>query len=285
MSAIATTPQADELPCPEDPFRYGWREVQRIGPDGRVHFDRLPLTYDNLLHPQFGDVVSQSVPHERDRMYLRNVSQLRLIRQPGALVASDLQIIWDDPDLRAHSPDLSIFFGVTAPERERKSFDVAEEGVRPAMLIEIVSPGYRINDVETKVHEYHQARVPSYLIVDREADEGPVRLLGYQYRPRRYLPMPLEDGRLWLEPIGVWLGTRDNRVVCFDGITEKEIGDYAEVCDQLTAETARADVEKARADVVTRARMELETRVRELEEKLKRYDSHRTNGNQPGTAP
>ena len=47
------------------------------------------------------------------------------------------------------------------------------------------------------------------LIVDREQVEGPVKILGYRYAPQKYEEIPLDaQGRLWLEPLRVWLGTR-----------------------------------------------------------------------------
>src|SRR5207244_4266943 len=100
-------------------------------------------------------------------------------------------------------------------------FSVAAEGARPVLVIEIVSvdahdPGVRNNDVVAKVREYYQAGVPLYVIVDQERENGPRRLIGYRRGKRRYVKLPLDDqGRLWLEPLGLWLGLRENRVVCF----------------------------------------------------------------------
>ena len=294
MSTISgiIPPVAPLMPPAKDPFRYGWREVMVKRADGSVEFDRVPLTLEDLLHPQLGDVMPQSTPHDRDIHYLKDVFQGCVAENPSAVVYHDVIIDWHDPELRHHSPDISVLFGVRDPAAERSSFDVAEEGVRPALLLEVVSPDYRANDVVTKVDQYHRARVPLYIIVDRENIEGPVRLIGYRYHPDDYEELlPDEHGRLWLEPLGVWLGVKDNRVVCYDGETGRELGDYASITRELEealereaeAERAtveanlarvraeqRADEERERADREARARSELQRRADQLQETLNR---------------
>jgi hypothetical protein len=141
-----------------------------------------------------------------------------------------------------------------------------------------------LNDVVTKLADYHHYEVPLYVIVDREDENSPLRLLGYERTPRRYRPIPLEDdGRLWLPPVGVYLGVRDNRVVVHDGVTDEELGDYSAVSRALEeaqaradAETQRADAERQRADAerqrgdAEKQRAEAaEARVRQLEAELR----------------
>jgi hypothetical protein len=141
-----------------------------------------------------------------------------------------------------------VILGVREARDYYSQFDVKAEGVRPRLIVEIVSPSTRVNDVETKVAHYHRYRVPLYVIVDREDEEGPPRLIGYERTPRRYRLMPLEeDGRLWLEPVGIYLGVRDDRVVAYDGETDQELGDYTAVSAALAAEQARAEEAESRA--------------------------------------
>jgi Uma2 family endonuclease len=256
ISGITPPPTTPTPPAPpaEDPFRYGWREVPVRRADGRVDFDRIPLTLEDLLHPKMGDVMPQSTPHDRDIHYLKDVITGRVAPDPSAVVYHDVIIDWDDPELRHHSPDISVLFGVRNPQVERNSFHVRAEGVRPRVIVEVVSPDYRENDVVTKVEHYHRARVPCYVIVDREAVEGPVRLIGYRDRPDGYERLPLDNqGRLWVEPLGIWIGPGDNRIVCYDE-TGRELGDYVRVTQELEAALERADEEaRLRADADRRA--------------------------------
>src|SRR5262249_22045640 len=146
-----------------------------------------------------------------------------------------------------------------------------------------------------KVEHYHRARVPLYVIVDQEKEDGPRRLVGYRDTPEGYVPLvPDEQGRLALEPLGVLLGLRDNRIVCYDATSGEEIPGYAQLSQAIVAESearktaeqqaaaervrARAAQERAdaaaaiaqaaeeRADAEARARAFLEARIQELEE-------------------
>jgi hypothetical protein len=262
MNQVSVSESLRRQPPDEDYLRYGWRYVKQTGPNGKVEYDRVPLTLEDLLHPQYGDIMPHNSAHDEDRFYLFGVAKRQLAGDPTSLVLCDVLVNWDVPGLRPHSPDLSIIFGVRRREKLWTCFDVAAEGTRPRMLIEIVSPNYRDNDVVTKVEHYHIARVPLYVIVDRRLEEGPVSLIGYQYAPQKYQEMQLDaQGRLWLEPLRVWLGTRGNRVVCFDGSTGQELGDYTQVSQE---------VERLHQDLTA-----AETRIRELEAEAHRLRDQR----------
>ncbi len=249
-------------PSEPDPFRFGHRLVKRQLPNGRFDFDQIPLTLDDLLHPDEACVIVQNTPHQRDRNYLFGVLTHQLQDWPGAKVFDDLQIVWNDPGLRPHCPDLSVIFEVNNPDAPRTSFDVALEGVRPTLLIEIVSPDYRDNDVEKKYAHYHEARVPFYVIIDREKTEGPVSIHAYRYELDGYVELePDEEGHLWLETVELWLGTGDNRVVCFDK-KGRELGDYLQVTKELELAEKRAKAEARRAEMEAKARAAAEDRAR-----------------------
>jgi Uma2 family endonuclease len=144
---IATAP----APLPEDdPFRYGWRYVRRPTPDDPNHLEQVPLTLEDVLHPEVGDFIVHSDRHETDRMYLTAVLRARLEPHGQAIVLSDVRVAWDVPDLRPHGPDVMVIPGLRE-RRDWSTFDVAEEGVRPALIIEITSPETRENDVVRKV--------------------------------------------------------------------------------------------------------------------------------------
>jgi Uma2 family endonuclease len=205
------------------------------------------------------------------RSYLRDVFRARLEGDLQALVLSDTAVYWDDEELGYHAPDVAVIFGVRQPRRGWKSFDVAKEKVRPRLIIELVTPRYRKTDVEEKFRDYHQARVRTFVILDRERDESPWTIKAYLWNPDRYVLQPLaDDGRFWLEDLNLWIGVDGDNIRCYDGDTDEMIGDYAEVLrarQQLRAtadaEKVRAGVEKARADAA-------EARLRELEAEMAR---------------
>ena len=254
--------QSRLLPAP-DPFLYGWREVPVKRADGSIDYDRKPLTLEDVLHPQFGDVMPQSTPHQRDVHYLADVMERRVADDPTALILQDVIIDWDMLRLRHHSPDIAVIFGVRDAKKSYTHFDVAAEGVRPTVIFEVVSPDYRVNDVETKVDHYYRAGVPWYIIVDRDNVDGPARLIGYRRQPEAYAKMSLDDHeRLWLPPLRIWLGVRENRVVCYDGETGKELGNYIRVTQELEkALEAKAKAERAAERAKRRAAKEKKTRI------------------------
>lgn len=291
-------------PATPDPFRFGWRDVQQIGPNGSKQWVQVPLTWEDALHPQEGDHISENRQQCRDRTYLYGVLEWRLSGNPQAVVLSDCLINWGVRGLGNHSPDICVFEDVNEPQhRNWGTFRVAAEGARPVLAIEIVSPDahdrrVRDNDVVIKVREYYRAGVPLYVIVDQARPDGPRQLIGYRRGARKYLRMRADgQGRLLLEPLRLWLGLRDERAVCWDADTDKEIDDWAttvqalrEAQAALSAQTQeRRSVEaalrqtQAALDTETQARRALETtlaevltrfgnledRVRELESRIR----------------
>lgn len=251
-----STQEATVAP-PGNPFPYGWRYVERTAPDGSVTFEQTPLSLEDVLHPQEGDQVTHSDLHQRICVYLYNVLRGLLAGVPGAVVLHDVRIAWDDPDLKAHGPDLAVIFGV----RERKNwstFDVAAEGVRPTVIIEVTSPETRGIDLTVKLDEYDLAGVEFYIIVDvvQRRGQTTLRLFGYRRTPTVYAVLsPDDQGRLWIEPLRMWLGVRDQQAVCYDA-AGNPIGDYPDLQAALNAEIA--------------ARIAAEQRIAALEAELQR---------------
>ena len=99
-----TTP----APPADDPFRYGWRYVSRPTPNDPDHLEPVPLTLEDVLHPEVGDFIVHSDRHETDRMYLTAVLRARLEVHGRAIVLSDVRVAWDVPDLRPHGPDVMV---------------------------------------------------------------------------------------------------------------------------------------------------------------------------------
>lgn len=269
---------------------YGWRLVRRKGSDGTEEWVEVPLTVQDLLHPQEGDCIPENSLHSWERAYLYEVIGARLGDRPTVRVFSDCIIDWGIPGLKNHSPDISVFGNVRDRERLWKTFPVAKQRARPLLVIEIVSPDdqdprRRDNDVVIKVEHYRRAGVPLYVIVDQEKENGPRHLLGYRKRGKRYVPLAADGrGRLLLEPVDMLLGLQENRLVCYDAAGGEEIPHYAGLERALAAATEsrnaaeqqaeaaqrQAQAERAKAEAETRARTALEARIRELERRLER---------------
>lgn len=248
---------------PNDPFRYGWRDVVHERADGTITHERIPLTLEDVLHPQEEDFVVQGEEHSDWCLYLFAALRHLLSHDPSAVVFQDLLFLWDVPGLKGHAPDLAVVFGVR-PGR-RRSFNVAAEGALPALIIEIVSPSTGNLDRQAKLEEYHLLGIPYYIIIDQQiVRRQPVlRLLGYRYAPAGYEPIvPNERGRLWMEPVQAWLGIDGDQPVCYDAAGNAVAG-YEQLNDRAEAAEQRAEAEMA-------ARREAEARLREIEATLRR---------------
>jgi len=269
---MTTTAETQTLPtagaadtaAPDDPFGYGWRYVKRDLGEGDFTIETVPLTLEDVLHPEEGDQVTHSEAHQRRVRYLCNVFASRLVHDPAAVVLDDVRIKWDVPEVRPHGPDIMVIFGV----RERKNwstFDVAQEGVRPALIIELTSPETAGLDRSNKLEQYETVGVPLYVIIDAVTSrrQAGIRLMGYQLQQEVYqMLVPNEQGRLWLEPVRVWLSVAADEIVCYDEAGQP-LGDYVALRTALEAEI------RARAEAEARAAT-AEARVRELEAELRR---------------
>ncbi len=310
MSITSKSQIQKSRPAPPepDPYRYGWRYVQSTRPDGTEVIDQIPLTEEDVLHPEVDDFIVQSTPHSADRDYLYDVYTDRLSENPSAVVLGDCRVDWNIPGVRPLGPDIAAFLGVKRSRSEQwDTFDVAAEGAKPAFVVEITSRSTRKNDLGVKVDYYHRAKVPIYVIADAVGlgANRRVTLIGYRYTRRAYkLIAPRKDGRIYLEAVRLWLGTTHDprtgfvRLACFDPDTGEELGDYpatrqelmetralakAESHARAEAERAHAEAEHARAEAEAGmraerlraegealARAEAEARIRELEAALKR---------------
>lgn len=264
---LASTSAAPAADRDANPFPYGWRYVKRILPDGREDWDQVPLTLEDVLHPQEGDVIPERPIQEVERGYLARVFRTHFPPSAGVLVLSDCLVNWGVEGIRNHSPDVSVFGDVVEmPDLNIGTFQLAPSGGRCWLAIEIVSPDTRTNEVDRKPPEYHQVGIPLYVIIDQKRADSPRKLVGHCHTPDGWVEVPLdEQGRLLLEPLGLKLGLRDNRVWCYDAVTGEELPDYPEL-SQLCHEQSQALQEK---DQALQAALE---RIRELEARIQQGD-------------
>jgi hypothetical protein len=262
MSAISD-PQKDILAGP-DPFRYGWRYVRKANEAGKPAWVQVPLTQEDVLHPQEEDFIVQTDAHQRDCQHLKNVLDAHLAGRPGMKVFHDMRTDWGVRGVIPHGPDFVVFEGMVGEwPPTRGTFMVAEVGARPLLVIEVTSPSTRETDLDDKVVEYHKAGVPFYAIVDSRPGEEPrcVRLLGYRATPEGYVRVfPDERGWLWLEPVRLWLAGGGEKLVCYDEHGSR-ILEHVEAVQAIQQADARAEEAAALTEEAVRSRQEAEARA------------------------
>jgi len=231
---------------PEQEFPYGWRFVKRVKPDGGEEWDQVALTLEDVLHPQEGDVIPGNITHDADCTYLATVLRSRSGRlAPVALVTHDLLIHWGVEGIRNHSPDVAVFVGLNRdPDPSTGLLDLPSLSGRCELVIEVVSPSTRKNDVIDKFDHYHKVGVLIYVIIDQEKEGGPRFLRAYKRKPDRYVEIESDDKyRIDLPMLGLMFGLLDERACCWDLRTGEELGDYVRVSHDL--EEARRRLEEA----------------------------------------
>jgi Uma2 family endonuclease len=213
----------------------GWRIQDEVQPDGTIVYTKVPLTSEEFLHPKEGYRLPNNTFHGNIIVAAKEMLNCRYTNNPAVAIFHDLLIKWDSPGLKDHCPDVCVVFGIRNKDRDRSSFVVSEEGVRPSLIIEVVSRRYRKEDREIKVIEYEQAQVQEYIIIDRRTQRGQAidEVLGYRLVAFRYRPIsPDEDGRILCETVGIWLSLQDGSLVMEDTQT----GERLRTAKELAAE-------------------------------------------------
>jgi Uma2 family endonuclease len=268
----------------EKPF-YGWRYIKRIQPDGTEKYEEVELRQEDLLYPEVGDYVVQEADHTRDFIYCSNALEAFYRSDPSVVVLSDHRVDFGAAGVRPLGPDILVLFNVRQRLRN-PTFELAAEGGRPVLVVEIASPNTYGNDMGIKRDLYHRVGVQRYVIVDRgPRNEDPARLIGYARTRQGWRTMkPDAQGRLSLAPVALLIGIEDDRPWLYDATSGERLPDYAEAVDKAREEEkarkkaearARRAEKKAREDAArlkeeAEARAAAEQRIRELEEQLRR---------------
>jgi Uma2 family endonuclease len=270
-------------PDKADPFRFGWRWRNVRLPNGEVLDEQVPLTADDLLDPQPGDQVGQSQLHWELLFLLARILDWYYEARSDVALAVDLKMLWRIPGLKEPAPDLAVIPGVRQKiDPARTSFDIVEEGVRPCLILEVVSssdPEIRRNDYEKKVEIYQRVGISEYVILDppTSATEGRLLLLGYRLnRSGKYQRIkPDAQGRLLSEATGLLFGVGEDgeTSVVFNAQTGERLLDPKEQAGRAemkyTREVeARKRETEARLAAEVRADREIEGRKLEAEARL-----------------
>jgi hypothetical protein len=246
--------------------------------DGTIDFDQVPLTPDDVLHPQVDDFIVNTNSQDDDRVYLKTVFKARLNPVLRAVVLADCRVDFNIPGVRPLGPDIAVFFGVERdPKYDWATFNVAAEKARPVLVIEVTSRNTRKNDVGIKVEYYQRAGVPLYVIADVKGrgSKRQVKLRGYHAVDGKYQEIvPNAQGWIYLEPLRLWLGVKVDRsgsferLACFEPETGEETGDYTAQVEARAEAEARTQTEaqarvqaEARAQTEALARAEAEARA------------------------
>jgi len=197
----------------------------------------------------------QGRTHGLVRGYFAEMLQRRFRFQTDVMVLEDVKHFLTPG--RGPAPDVSVIRGARQPDLVEGSFDAAEQGVVPCLVIEVVSPKdarIRRTDEVDKVKLYERVGIPEYLLVDlpRRATRHRFRLKGYRLdADRRYRPIEPDPQERFLS---VTTGLRF-------GVSAA--GDWLEIYDAETGERLLRPIEEverrqAAEDELARLRAQIE---------------------------
>jgi Uma2 family endonuclease len=249
METAALKSEADDILYEDDEdakgeFYYGYRTNIEYDENGETVFTYSPLTADDFLDPEEGDVYIEGNLHEKDLTRLKSIFRHHLEPHKNITVYSNLKIIWGIEGLQNPAPDISVFENVKDPEKPRGEFRVAEEGTKPFFVLEVVSPRYRNQDVSKKPRIYETAGISEYIIADPGLRKNEIfytlkgyRLIGGKYREIK----PNAKGEIASVTTGVRIGVNEtgDRLIVYDMRTDKEI-----LCDKDRADQTEAELNR-----------------------------------------
>ena len=229
----------------------GWRMEWVTDEEGEEKLLYFPLTEDEFIHPKEDYHLPSNTFHENTRTEIKEILQRRYGQREDVGVFGDLIIRWGIKGLRDLCPDVCVVFGLRDKERDRSKFIVPEEGTKPAIVMEVVSPRYRTADRQTKVKQYARAGIPEYIIFDRRRQRGELRdeVLGYRLEGKNYLSIvPDEEGRIYSQVLDLSIAMLEGKVILFEGQTGEQLLTSQELEQLAQQQYERAEQEHQRAE-------------------------------------
>ncbi len=254
-------------------YPYGWRTVIETAPNGKEIYRDIPLTAEDFLNPQLGDSMPQDPEHAKIAIAIYDRLEKQVKNQPQTELFFDTKMVWHIPGLQEPFPDVSVVPNVKDRAAIGGTFDCLEQGTRPCLIVEVMSPNYQGDDTK-KVEIYEQAGVAEYIILNPHLENRslPMVLTGYRLVGKRYQPIqPDATGQLLSQTVGVKFGLdkTGRALILTDALTgQKLLTNEEELAARLEAE-ARAQAEALAREEELAARLEAEARVAMLEARLR----------------
>lgn len=210
-------------------------------------------------------------------LFIRTLADMldRWFDSDDVAVFDDVKMFWGQSGVSDVAPDISIIQGIRGKWRDRASFKVAEEGVRPCLVIEVISPRYREIDEKDKLEIYRRAEIPEYLIID--ITKTPIELTGHRINASgRYQPDSGGSFKSEITGLTFSAGTEDLEIVVEDVETGARLLTSSEEATLRQQETSARQTAERRVAEETEIRKELEDQIRRLQATIDRLQGPRS---------
>lgn len=221
--------------------------------------------------------------HDLQPQLLSATFRLQDYSATAIFTGTDLNLYYDvNHPLWYKRPDWFAVVGVPRlyDQRDlRLSYVIWQEGVRPAVIVELLSPGTEAEDLgqtdrqsaqpPTKWEVYEQIlAIPYYVVFDRYTDH----LRAFTLVSGRYQEIPVTEGKIWMSTLNIglglwqgnyqgcdrhWLRWYDAQENWIPTDVEAEQHQVIQTQQQLAAERQRAEAAEARAAALAQRLREL----------------------------
>jgi Uma2 family endonuclease len=221
------------------------------------------IIQDHIEYPESDGKPMGETDLHRDWM----IRILEIFRQRYAgqrvYIASDLLVYYlEGTPTKFVVPDC--FLVLDCDPQRRRIFQTWKEHRVPNVVIEVTSRGTSMTDIVDKPVIYERIGVQEYFLYDPTAAYLTPSLQGYRLIDGFLREIPNTDGRLRSETLDVDLFLRDQDLVIVDSETGIEQLTKADA-EELARQQAVCEKEQEHA-----ARVAAESRIRELEEEIRR---------------
>jgi Uma2 family endonuclease len=203
-----------------------------------------------------GEPMAETIEHRDLMMYFIQALQVFFINQEKVHVSGNDFIHYQRGDGNKYvSPDCYVVFGVGKEIRE--CFKVWEEdGHFPDVIFEFTSRKTRRQDYNEKKTLYEQTfKTAEYFIFDPTGKRRKVRMEGFRLVNGKYEEIPMQDGKMVSEQLGLHLVPQDRFLRLYDPIKQEFLPTHEEAMQQAVEERRRAEVAEAE---LARVRAEIE---------------------------
>ena len=218
--------------------------------------------------------MAETDKHADLMVYTKSALRVRYADQPDVYVSGNNFLYYQEgAPKKCVSPDCYVVFGV--PNHLRDSYMSWREGEKlPSVVFEFTSAKTRSDDVNIKRPLYESVlRVDEYFLFDPTGDYLNPRLQGFRLVEGRYQAIPLENGRMRSEQLGLDLVQQGETMRLFDPQRGEFLLDALEMAQRVAMEAKRADLEAYKAELAAQ-KAEAETQ-RANEEAQRAADADR----------
>ncbi len=200
-----------------------------------------------------GKPMAEDVLHRKLMAYCCDALETHFAARPDVLVAGNDFVYYEEGNPKARvSPDCYVVLGIE-PKGIRHFYKLWEEnGIAPAVVIELTSKKTKKEDVTIKRPLYEQVlRVAEYFQFDPTGDYLRPRLQGQRLQGGVYQPIELRDDRMTSEQLGLELVVEGETLRVYDPVAGEYLLTYAQAEAQRLQQQQRAEEEAQRAEAET----------------------------------